>query len=186
MQLTYKPKRSDEFYIRFRRETKDENDSSIDDFIDSPVSEVRSYFRIHGSYKVSETIKLKTRMEWSTYDKGANPTEEGFLFFQDLQFKKLEWPVSLSLRYALYDMESYDSRIYAYENDLLYTWSVPAYYNRGSRFYIMAKWRMFRKTDLWVRYSRWAYNNVESISSGLNEISGPNKSELKLQLRIRF
>lgn len=186
VQLTYKPKRGDEFYVRFRKEIKDENDSSIEDYIDSPVSESRSYFRLHGSYKVSETLRFKTRAEWSLYQKGEQEEEPGFLLYQDLQFKKIEWPVSFSLRYAIFDMASYDSRIYAYENDLLYTWSVPAYYNRGQRFYIMAKWRMFRKTDLWVRYSRWGYNNVENISSGLNEIAGPNRSELKMQLRIRF
>jgi hypothetical protein len=68
----------------------------------------------------------------------------------------------------------------------LYTWSIPAYYDQGSRFYFMVKWRVYRKVDLWLRYSQWHYSHRDDISSGLSEITGNKKGEFKAQLRVRF
>ncbi|NNE55810.1 MAG: helix-hairpin-helix domain-containing protein, partial [Flavobacteriales bacterium] len=184
-QLTYRPSRNNEFYVRYRQRSKARN-ALGDQYIDYPVVQDRKYFRIHAQYKVSESFRLKSRAEWSFYQLEGEEADHGFMFYQDVIFKKMEWPISLSVRYALFDTDSYDARIYAYENDLLYTWSIPAYYSRGSRFYAMVKWDVWRKVDLWLRYSIWSYNDRETISSGLNEIQGNTKSEVKAQLRVRF
>lgn len=187
-QLTYKPSRKSEFYIRYKGKRKERNASTIesDGNIKNLTTVVKNSFRINAGYQVSPSFRLKSRVEWVNYQLGALNPQQGFLFYQDVIFKKMEWPVSFSLRYALMNIDSYAARIYAYENDLLYTWSIPAYSETGSRFYIMAKWRVYRKIDLWVRYSLWDYSYAESISSGLNEIEGGKKGEMKLQLRWRF
>lgn len=184
-QLTLKPSRANEFYVRYRNKLKARN-AINDEIIDYPLEESRQYFRIHAQYKVSESFRFKTRAEWSRYQLGYDDPQNGFMFYHDVIFKKIEWPVSFSLRYALFDTDTYNARIYAYENDLLYTWSIPAYSGVGSRAYAMVKWRVYRKVDLWVRYSIWDFTDRETISSGLEEIQGNQKSELKMQLRWRF
>ena len=184
-QLTFKPSRNSQYYVRYRHRLRARN-ASGDQIIDFPVPENRYFFRVHAQYKVSESFRFKTRVEWSRYHLDENDAENGFMFFHDVIFKKMEWPISLAVRYALFDTDSYNARIYAYENDLLYTWNIPAYYSRGSRFYAMVKWDVYRKVDLWLRYSVWSYNDREEIGSGLNQINGNTKSELKAQLRIRF
>ena len=50
----------------------------------------------------------------------------------------------------------------------------------------MARWSVMRGVDLWVRYGAWIYNGEDRISSGLQEISGNMKSDLHLQLKVRF
>jgi len=45
-----------------------------------------------------------------------------------LIFKPLSFPVSFSTRLACFDTESYNARIYANENDILYAYSFPVYY----------------------------------------------------------
>jgi len=184
-QLTLKPSRSTEFYVRYRHKLKARN-AINDEIIDYPQIESRQYFRVHGQYKVSESFRFKTRAEWSVYQLGADDQQRGFLFYHDIIFKKIEWPVSFSVRYALFDTDSYNARLYAYENDLLYTWSIPGYYGIGSRAYVMMKWRVYRKIDLWVRYAVWDYADRETISGGLEEIQGNRKSDVKVQLRWRF
>ena len=74
----------------------------------------------------------------------------------------------------------------AYESDILYSFSTPAYYNKGSRFYIMFKYDVNRSLDIWLRYSQSFYSNKNSIGTGLEEIKGNTKSELKLQLMVKF
>jgi hypothetical protein len=185
-QFNYRPKRGYEFYVRYRQKLKGRNASDPEAIIDYPTSEVRQNFRIYASYPVSKSLKLKSRVEWVQYELQGNAIENGFMLYQDLIFKKLEWPISFAVRYALFDTESYNARVYAYETDLLYSWSIPAYYSRGSRFYLMAKIDVYRKIDLWLRYSVWKYNDRDVISSGLNEIEGNLKSDFKAQLRWRF
>jgi hypothetical protein len=185
LQLAYKPKRGSEFYARVRRREKSRNPSGSDVIIDFPVDETRTTCRLNADYKVSESVKFKTRAEWSWFENG-NGVDKGFLMYQDIIYRPIQSPWAISMRYALFDSESYDARIYAYENDLLYVYSIPAYFSRGSRYYTMVKYKIRRGLDLWVRWSQWIYSDRTSISSGLNEIDGNTKSEIKLQLRWKF
>lgn len=189
-QLTYKPTRKNEFYLRYKTKQKERNSPRVEggdiDYTRFLATEVKHSFRLNAAYVVSPSVRLKSRMEWVNYQIGNEEDQNGFMFYQDIIYKKLESPITFALRYALMDIDSYSSRIYAYENDLLYTWSIPAYSETGSRFYIMAKWRFYRKMDLWVRYSLWDYTYAKDISSGLSQIQGNKKSEVKLQLRVRF
>ncbi|MFT5183783.1 MAG: hypothetical protein ACI84C_000909 [Flavobacteriales bacterium] len=186
VQLTYKPSRGSEFYVRYRTKIRDYNSQDDAAIIDYVSTRIKQSARINARYPINENFTLRTRIELLTFQHQPNEQERGYLMFQDVLFKKLEWPFTLAIRYALFDTPSYNSRIYAYENDLLYTWSIPAYYDQGSRFYFMVKWRVYRKVDLWLRYSQWHYSHRDDISSGLSEITGNKKGEFKAQLRVRF
>jgi len=90
------------------------------------------------------------------------------------------------MRYALFDTRSYSDRIYAYERDVLYSFSAPAYYSKGIRFYAMARYGVAKWLDVWIRYSRTRFTDQSTISSGADEILAPHKSELRVQVRYRF
>ena len=186
-QLSYKPSKKLEMYIRIRERDKLENtDVDLNEGIDYLVHEKQTNYRFNYSYKISESIKLKGRVELVNYDKEENPYETGYLIYQDIIYQPLSSPFSFSFRYGLFDTDSYNSRIYAYENDILYVFSIPAYYNRGTRTYITARYKVRRGVDLWLRYGATFYDNIDVISSGLEEIQGSTKSEIKAQLRIKF
>jgi hypothetical protein len=96
-------------------------------------------------------------------------------------------PLQLTLRYALFDTDGFDTRIYALESDVLYAFSFPAYFEKGSRFYFLLKYDIGKHTELWLRYSNTLYVNRSNISEGsLNEISGPARNDIKFQLRFSF
>ncbi len=185
LQLTHKPSRKSEFYVRWRKRNKDRN-NIIDSPIDQPVPWEQHFFRVHAAYQVHENVKLKTRVEFTRYQLEGNPAENGFLLYQDIVFRKVMFPANLTLRYALFDTDSYNARLYAYENDVLYFFSIPAYFNRGSRFYAISKIRIKKGVELWLRYAQWLYTDRDVINSGLNEINGNTKSEFRAQLRLRF
>jgi len=105
---------------------------------------------------------------------------------QDLMWKPKSSPLDVTLRYALFDTDGYDTRIYSYENNALYVFAVPAYYYKGSRAYILLRYSFLRHCDLWVRYGYFLYNNRFIISSGAEQINGSRKSDLVVQLRISF
>ncbi|MDG1741419.1 MAG: hypothetical protein P8H43_02475, partial [Crocinitomicaceae bacterium] len=69
-------------------------------------------------------------------------------FVQDILYRPKSSPINLALRYALFDTESYNSRIYSFENNALYVFSVPANYYQGSRAYVLFRLKFLRRFDL--------------------------------------
>jgi hypothetical protein len=121
------------------------------------------------------------------YHQANEERSTGFVMWQDLTYKKLGSPIAITLRYALFQTESYDARIYAYENDMPYAFSVPAYYYKGSRAYVLINWDVTRRVELWLRVAQFFYYDRDVISEGgMNEIRGNTKSEVKLQMRIKL
>ncbi|MEJ6796938.1 MAG: helix-hairpin-helix domain-containing protein [Flavobacteriales bacterium] len=185
-QFTYKPSRSQEYYIRYRTETKEQNATGLESIIDFPTEITKRSLRFHAAWKPTAAFQLKSRLEFSQFSEQDQPDENGFLFYQDFIYKPQGKPYQISLRYAHFAMDSYDARIYAYENDLLYVFSVPPYFGKGSRIYAMTKFKIKRRVDLWVRWSQWFYNDRNSISSGNNEILSNRRDEIKIQVRWKF
>ena len=121
-----------------------------------------------------------------TIDRMSKEPEDGMILTQDVIFKPKSSPISVSLRYALYDTDSYDTRIYTYENNALYVFSVPSYYYRGSRGYVLVRYKFLRRFDLWFRYGVSIFANRSSIGSGAEEIMGNTKTDITVQLRIKL
>ena len=141
-------------------------------------------FRINVSNKINKVLTLKSRVEWVSISRESREKERGILITQDVAYKPKSMPFRFTLRYALFNTDSYDTRIYSYENNALYVFSVPAYYFEGSRCYLLARYSFTRSIDLWVKYGFFLYNNRDVIGSGAEEIQGDRKSDLTIQLRI--
>lgn len=185
-QLNYTPNKKLEMYLRFRNRTRFEN-SDLNNAYDYPVPYVQYNYRYNLSVQLIPEIKFKTRIEYTFIAKTNAPGENGLALIQDLVYKKLKSPLAITLRYAVFDTKSYDSRVYAFENDVLYSYSVPALYYKGQRAYILINWDMTRNLELWLRLARTIYDNQTVISAGsMNEIAANHKTELKLQLRLKF
>ena len=95
-------------------------------------------------------------------------------------------PFALSFRYSLFETDSYNSAIWVYEQDVLYGYSIPALYYRGVRTYLNMQFKLSKNTDCWLRIAQTHFDNKDVIGSGLTEINGSNKTEVKVQLRFKF
>lgn len=186
IQPSYRPNRKLEIYFRFREQVRQKNSRDTDASI-TPIEDVtQRNFRLNFSYQVTDAIRLKSRVEYVTVNRPSNGTEDGVIVTQDVIYRPKSFPLDFSLRYALFDTDSYDSRIYTYENNALYVFSSPSYYYRGSRAYALIRWTFLRKFDLWVRYGVNIYANKNSLGSGPEEIAGNTKTDLTVQLRIKL
>lgn len=184
-QLNVKLNRSASFYVRYKWETKPYNQDLEVVGIEFPKPETKQQLRFHFDKRFGE-FKVRSRMEFTRFDPNDGEQENGYMLYQDVQWKPYEHPITISARYALFQTDSYDTRIYAFENDVLYAFSIPAYYYRGSRTYVTIKYSPSRKIDLWLRWGQFFYNDRNVISSGLNEIQGNQKTEVKAQIRLKF
>ena len=186
IQPIYKPSRDFQIYMRFRQQLRQRNGNFEDEVITRIEDVIQRNYRLNISKKIDKYISLKSRVEVVNIKRDSRENENGILFTQDISFKPKSFPVDLTLRYALFDTDSYDTRIYTYENNALYVFSIPAYYYQGSRAYVLMRYSFLRSADLWIRYGFFLYNNRNEIGSGSELILGNKRSDLTVQLRISF
>lgn len=185
-QLTWTPSKKVQLYVKARKQDKPKNAGSVTEGISPIVPTDQVNYRFNASYKVSKGITLRTRIETVDYQRGDSPVEHGFMIYQDVVHRPSKGRLEFTGRLALFSTDSYDARIYAFESDVPGVFSLPPVYGQGLRWYGMVRWSVARGIDVWARYGSWAYLHQDAISSGLQEISGDRRSDLKLELRLKF
>lgn len=172
--------------LRFRQKTKQVNASQTGLPIPVSSDSRSSSLRYQIEWPVNSNIEMNNRFEMLENQQEGSANHYGYLVSQDLGFKPTGLPVSITFRYALFDTYSYNERIYSYENDVLYGYSVPAYEGKGIRCFLLVQWTTLRKLEIWLRYAQTFYTDRNVIGTGLEQIDGNMKSEIKLQVRIRM
>jgi hypothetical protein len=109
----------------------------------------------------------------------------GVLAYQDIGVNLEKQGLDFKLRFAMFDTDTYDERLYAYENDISYTFTINSYYYRGCKGYIIIKWK-YRWFEIQGKISRLLFFNKNQISSGLELIDAPHKTEVKVQMLIKL
>ena len=137
LRIDYSVKRKYSLYLQYFYEQKEENETI--DFIDEslPLSEqpklnvgrlqTRQRLRLHFGNKVSKTLELRNRFEVAHF-RDVNGVSVGYLLYQDVLYKPLASSFSMTARFALFDTDNFDSRLFAYENSLLYEFGIPTYF----------------------------------------------------------
>lgn len=185
VQTDYAVSRNLNMYLRIKNEEKLVNQTA-ESGIDNLVSEKLLKVRFNINSKVNDQVSLKNRIETSKFTEENVGSDYGYMVYQDVFYDLRKIPLSLNMRFAVFDTDSYAARIYAYESDILYAFSIPAYYSKGSRIYFNLKYTIRDFIDIWLRYSQTYYSDLDVISSGLNQINGNTKSEIKAQVRIKL
>lgn len=181
-QLTYSWYKKGRFTTRYRYRWKQENLVLPKSKKTILTNVVKQQLRMDYQYKLNDIWTIRTRGELSLFEKEHSSKSSGFLVYQDVFWKGLR-KLALNCRVAYFDTDDYDSRMYAYENDVLYASSFPVYYDKGIRSYLNVRWKLLRNVDFWARYAISYFPDRESIGSGLDEISGKIRSEVKGQIR---
>lgn len=185
LQFTYRPSRKLEIYARWRRRVRPRNTQDEVPLRFAEAAELNNG-RISMVYQVSESIKLRSRLELTRYQANDRPPEDGIMLYQDIIYKALSMPISLSFRYAIFNADSWNARMYAYESQVLYFYAIPPYQGRGSRMYGMLQYKLKRGIDIWLRYSVWFYTDRQTVGTALEEINGSTRSDFIGQIRFKF
>lgn len=186
VRLTFAPTKTSLLYVQVRARTKDENaDLTPRRPVPQPVPTERRSLLLFYDATPAPAFSLRTRLQGTHYREDAGPVRTGFLLAQDATVR-LNRYLRLSARYALFDTDDYDTRQYAFEQDVLYAFSVPALSGQGTRTYALAEVKCTRHLTLWLRYAATQYRHQQVISSGLEEIQGARRSDVKAQARYTF
>ncbi len=183
-QLTFTPVKTFKATFRIKTESKQQNsDIKSDTTLLKDVS--RTNIRLAVNWQLSDVFTSENRGEVVNYRKDAI-NELGYLVYQDLNYRPQSARLSGNIRLAYFHTTSYNSRLYAYEDDVLYSSGFGMYNGVGLRSYVNLRFKVSRKLDIWSRYALFLYQDVETVGSGLDVIQGNKKMDLKFQMRYSF
>lgn len=117
----------------------------------------------------------------------TNNLSYGFTLFQDISFDFTPYtlhhtPLSLKLRLQGFDARQWTNRIYCYEHDVLYAFSIPAVYGLGGRAYLCLKWQIIPQLALYAKISETVYQAAWAAEHN----KAQTRTDLHLLLRATF
>jgi hypothetical protein len=185
-QLNYTPTKKISSYLRFRQRITQRDFSDEYEEIRYLNNIQQRNYRFETSYPLSNSFSSKQRIEITEYKPQYGNHEFGYYIFNDISYKALSSPIQLTWRYGLFETQGYNSRIYSYEKEVLYAYSIPAINGKGIRTYLMARYTIIRGLDLWLRIAATFYDNQTQTGSALNLINTNRKTDIRVQLRYKF
>ena len=172
--------------MRLKYEKTQNRSSECITGVDRMETAKKGYYRIELKYAFNKNINLKSRFEFSYYKTGVQKMTQGFYSGHDINFQTPSGKYRLFMRYAIFDIPSWENRIYAYENDVLYSFSVPAFNSQGTRFICMTKIDIFPFLELSLRYSLSGFPGIRTIGNSYDEVKTNHDSYYTIQMRFRI
>ena len=192
----YQPEKNWSLYSRFKNESRQGNIAGTGMRTNPLGWSSRKDWRTEITVSTGNKLTVKGRAECLWLNNHTVLSQQGFLGLINLNYHPgfKTYGVSLGLQY--FETDGYDSRIYVSEEDLLYSFSIPAYYGKGFRYYINTSRKLSslfhpgRKERVHcegsIRWGQTIYPGKPTIGSGLDLIKGDRKSEFKLQVFLSW
>ena len=179
-QLSFRASKSWEWTVRWRQGWSADAESRLSDLIKSEG------WRFHVQIRMSGNIEVRHRAEIVRIRQPSGWSERGFSSYLELIWK---WPaigLEGSVRIQYFDTDGWSSRVYAYERDVLYFSTIPAFYGQGSRAYFLFRKNWGKRLRSWLKYGQTGRLNA-GLSSGTNNDKGSMEvMELRAQLMYDF
>ena len=125
---------------------------------------------------------LMTRLDLNHV--ASSHTDRGWLLSQHATWTSPR--IQLNGMAALFNTDSYQSRIYVYERQLQHEFYFPTYYGRGIRLGIHGRVELSSRLRLSTRLGYTNYFDRSVIGSALQQIAHSHQTDLDMQLSWRF
>lgn len=185
IQVSYSPGYELAMFIRYRYKSN-EKDFTGEDKTKHTLPYIRQKVRYQLNYTPTDKLLLKTIADYVRVNFRGQSVSRGFLLSQSATYKWDALPLQLDVSGAWFNTDDYNTRLTIYEKNVLYAFSMPSFFYKGTRLAVNVRYEVNKHIILQVKYGTTRYLNRDKISSALEEIDGSTKSDLYLQLRLKF
>lgn len=106
--------------------------------------------------------------------------QKGNALWLRLRYQSEKW--KFAAQFALFDAPDYDNRFFFMEPDVLYGAGMSQLSGTGQRFVLLMQYKR-RRYDLWLRYAQMRLVDRVQLGSGLDELPGPIRHQLRFQFQ---
>lgn len=142
--------------------------------------------RMDFKMSLNKRLKFRTRFEYVFVRRPQlGNHESGFLTFQDVQYRPSN-NLSVYSRIIFFQTDSYNSRIYEFENDLRGVMTNTPLFGKGMKWYLIIKYSFLQMFTLSFKYSELFKPEEKTLGSGYSEISGNFDNRISLQVELNY
>lgn len=187
-QTTYFTCRNLSMYLNYHYKHKDRDVAGTSGKVILPVLHHRLRYRL--TY-VSGSWNFRTTLDYNHFRqqdgmKYRFKGKQGWQCSQLCAYTFSYFPLSVSVQGTCFHTDDYDSRIYASERGLLYTFYTPSFYGRGFRYSAYLRYDLSKAFMFLIKFGHTIYQDRETIGSGNDLIRGNKKADMQMQLRIKI
>jgi len=184
VKLGFQPNKLFQQYIIFHQEVKERN--GTENILNSrQLAETNRRNLVLGTeYIWNKILKFQNKLQYNGFAISDKGLSNGFAVIQDVEAKIGKFQIKT--RAAYFNTQDFESRIYAYENDVLYAVSFPAYFGKGMRYYAVLRYDINRNLALWCRWSQTNVNDRPFIGSANDQLPSNVRNDIKLQIKYSF
>jgi hypothetical protein len=164
---------------RYRLHVRQQDDNDKLRLVNKTEHRLRLAFR----YTLSPTLSLNTQGD-GVATSTKNGRQKGVMLSEQATFK-WRWLKADAL-VGWFHTDDYDSRIYHYEQSVLYDFSFPMYYGHGLRYALMLRANVGQRLTATAKVGTTTYFNRSTTGSGLQQIDRSSMTDLLVQLRYVF
>jgi hypothetical protein len=128
-------------------------------------------------------LQCKPSVEVNSFDYDTQDRTWGYSVRADMNYSLKSLPLSLNSRIAYFKALDYNNRFYAYESDVLYAFSSAMMYGEGLRYYVCAKAKINKCTNLFIKVGQFRYFSEKDISYGNEKFKSKHKTEIHAVLK---
>ncbi|MBU1101085.1 MAG: hypothetical protein KKA84_11845 [Bacteroidetes bacterium] len=137
-------------------------------------------------YYPENGIRLKSGFAYTEgLFEDSDSIERGYLFYQDVYFTWRSY-LQFYLRFLTYKTNSYNSRIYQFENGHLGTMTNLPFYDEGYKWYIFVKYSLANICSLGIKYSLHYQSNSINTDNSDFIVFGDTENALSIQIEFHF
>ncbi len=192
--LQWMPRKNLKASLRIRREYRQVN-SNNNLSNTHGLMDIENYSARAGMEIKNDPWLFRFRMEQRWY-KDKNVLSNGFLCFAEAHFNAgIKQPFKGNFRIQYFEVDDFNARIYAFENDVQYGFSVPFFSETGYRYYfalryapgheLLRKFIKDRQLQLSCKWSQSFFPFEMVTGSGPDLVQSNRRSDIQLQLLIQ-
>jgi hypothetical protein len=186
LQADYVAKRNIAMFWRFKYEEKQSNLSQTEFVMPVVVPTKKMSLRYSLTYSFGN-FNFKNVLEGNLVRKADAPWTYGAIASQDVSYDFKTIPLKVDFRYQFFDALKYENRVYSYEKDVLYAFSIPMYFGLGNRYYLNFQYELNKRLSLWFKIAQTIYaDDREVLSSGNETIVGNKKTDARILIKWTF
>lgn len=182
-QVTFTPNRRWSMYTNYRLKRKERDVTGSGGETILPTLHHKVRYRL--SY-AQGLWSLRTTVDYNRFVQAPLQCSQGWQVTQMCGVQLPSFPLAATLQGTYFHTDDYDSRVYAYEKGLLYTFYTPSFYGRGFRFSAHLRYDFRDWLMLIAKFGQTLYQDRKEIGSGNDLIRGNKKSDLQVQVRLKF
>ena len=183
-QTTFTPRSNLSMYLRYRYKQKERDWTGSKGTLTLPIFHHQLRYRLN--YSLGDVLSSRTTLDYNHFHSQDRAANIGYQVTQMIS-SQLPWArLFADVQGSYFFTDDYDSRVYASEKGLLYTFYTPSFQGRGFRCSIRLRYELNKHFLLITKFGETVYLDRNEIGSGNDLIRGNKKVDVQMQLRIKF